>query len=70
MATRRKEAGKAKAQKPKKTPKPAVSQVGVSRESQIASGVWLEIGPIWLERNPVDDVIIRESPARLIKQSR
>jgi hypothetical protein len=42
----------------------------VRRIYPVASDVWLEIGPIWLERNPRDirEVVVRESHTRRMKQ--
>jgi hypothetical protein len=45
--------------------------VVVPRGRQVASDVWLEIGPIWMERNPTldDELTIRESLSRRMKQT-
>lgn len=36
----------------------------------IASDVWLEIGPIWIERNPRDirETVVREAHVRRLRQ--
>jgi hypothetical protein len=48
---------------------PARTKTG-NRVDQIASTVWVEIGPIWLERNPkrINEVIVSEIHTRRIKQ--
>jgi hypothetical protein len=36
----------------------------------VASDVWLEIGPIWIERNPNDirEIVVREAHVRRLRQ--
>jgi hypothetical protein len=39
-----------------------------SKVFPVASDVWMEIGPIWMERNPRDleEIVVRESHVRRI----
>jgi hypothetical protein len=73
MATRRKKKALSKriAKRPIRAPR-AGTTVSVPLPTQIASDVWLEIGEIWLERNPTieDEVTIREAHTRRVKQAR
>jgi hypothetical protein len=56
----------------RKTTKRSIRKVAASASASkvfpVASDVWLEIGPIWMERNPrnLEEIVVKESQVRRV----